>query len=398
MRSLMGRFAAVILGLAVVTVGIPGVAPRVATAAPRKPIREQLNDAARKHWDAAIALYQRANWDGAAAAFMQAYEISKNPRVLFNVGVTEKNRGRYARAIELFQQELAEGKGILTTDEEDEVHRVISGLEKYVASLEIEVSEPGADVLVDDQKVGVSPLKGPVRVQIGERRVKAIKAGFSEGYETVTVAGGATSKVSLKLAPLVKTSLVTITVVGPPSAIVKIDGREVGTAPYKGQVTVSPEPHLFSADATGYVPATQPAIVREGEALNLTLQLAEDQRKGKLVIRARPEGAVIEIDGRPVGSTSWEGPVDVGSHQIAVKKQGYYTWTYDVDVPKGAERKVSAQLNEDRNTSFVPWLIGTVLVVGAGAAAVYFITRPEDEQPVSGTLPPFTIGTPSLRW
>ncbi len=161
---------------------------------------------------------------------------------------------------------------------------------------------------------------------------------------------------------------------------------------------VSAEPHQFAAEAPGYVPATQSAVVREGEAINLTLQLSQEQQKGKLVVLAHPEGAAIEIDGKLVGASRWEGPVDVGTHQVVVKKQGHYAWSYDVDVPKGSERTVTATLNQDRNTSFVPWLIGTVLVVGASSVAVYFITRPKDEEPVKGSLPPFTVGTPSMRF
>ena len=224
------------------------------------------------------------------------------------------------------------------------------------------------------------------------------KVGFADARETIELKAGASGKVALKLSPTQKTSLVNISVVGPANAIVKIDGREVGTAPYKGQVNVSAEPHSFSAEANDYVPATQSAVVRDGEVLNLTLQLSQQQSKGKLLVVARPEGSTIEIDGKVMGSTRWEGPVDVGTHQIVVKKQGHYTWSYDVDVPKGAERSVTASLNEDRNTSFVPWLIGTVLVVGASTTAIYFITRPKDEEPVKGTLPPFAVGTPSLRF
>ena len=69
-----------------------------------------------------------------------------------------------------------------------------------------------------------------------------------------------------------------------------------------------------------------------------------------------------------------------------------------MDVPRGGERALSAQLNEDRNTSFLPWLIGTVLVVGASAAAIGFITSRPDEKPVNGSLPPFTVGTQGIRW
>lgn len=370
----------------------------LAQPAKKKTLREQLPPDAQKHWDTALALYQHSQWDGARTSFNAAYEASKNPRVLFNVAVCEKNLGRYARAIDVFKKELADGKGQLTPEEEAEVKVQIQGLEQFVAQLTIDVNESGAEIYVDESKVGTSPLPGPVSVQLGERHVRATKVGFAEARENIELRGGASGRVVLKLAPMTKTSLVNVSVIGPSNAVVKIDGKEVGSAPYKGQVGVSAEPHQFSAEAPGFVPATQSAMVRENEALNLTLQLSEEQQRGRLLVVARPEGATIEIDGKAVGASRWEGPVSVGTHQIAVRKQGYYAWSYDVDVPKGGERAVTASLNEDRNTSFVPWLIGTILVVGASTAAIYFVTRPKDEEPVKGSLPPFTVGTPSVRF
>ncbi|HSO39880.1 MAG TPA: PEGA domain-containing protein [Labilithrix sp.] len=370
----------------------------IAQPAKKKPLREQLPEDAKKHWDTAVALYQRGQWDGARTSFNAAFDASKNPRVLFNVAVCEKNLGRYARAIDVFKKELAEGKGQLSAEEETDVKAQIAGLEQFVASVTIDVSESGADVYVDDAKVGVSPLPGPVSVSVGERHIRVSKVGFADARETIELKAGASGKIALKLSATQKTSLVNVAVVGPPNAVVKIDGREVGAAPYKGQVNVSAEPHSFSAEANDYVTATQSAVVRDGEVLNLTLQLSQQQSKGKLIVAAKPEGSTIEIDGKVVGSTRWEGPVEVGTHQVVVKKQGHYTWSYDVEVPKGGERSLTASLNEDRNTSFVPWLIGTVLVVGASTTAIYFITKPKDEQPVKGTLAPFAVGTPAMRF
>lgn len=364
----------------------------------KKPLREQLNAEAQKHWDTAIALYTRNQWDGARTSFNAAYDASKNPRVLFNVAVCDKNLGRYARAIDVFKQELAEGKGQLDAAEEADVKAQIAGLEQFVAHVTVEVSEAGAEVWVDEQKVGVSPLPGPVSVSIGERRIRATKAGFAEARESVELKGGASRTVALKLSSTTKTSVVSINVVGPANAVVKIDGKEVGSAPYRGQVAVSAEPHQFSAEAPDYVPATQSAVVKDGEPLNLTLQLSQQQSMGKLLVVAKPEGSTIEIDGKVVGATRWEGPVSVGTHQVLVKKQGHYPWSYDVEVPKGGERSVSASLNEDRNTSFVPWLIGSIIIIGGSSVALYFITRPKDEEPVRGSLTPFTVGTPSVRF
>jgi hypothetical protein len=386
-----------LLGPSFLLVTETGAIAQPATAK-KKSLRDQLPPDAQKQWDSAISLYNHNQFDGARTSFNAAYELSKNPRVLFNVAVCEKNLGRFSKAIEVFDKELTEGKGQLAPDEEAEIRAQITGLERFVAQLTIDVNEPGADIYVDENKVGTSPLAAPVSVQVGERHVRVTKPGFADARESIEMKGGSSGRVQMKLIPSVKTSLVNVSVVGPANAVVKIDGKEVGPAPYRGQVLVSAEPHQFSAEAPGYVPATQSAVVRDNEALNLTLQLSQEQAKGKLVIITKPEGATIEIDGHPVGATKWEGPVDAGPHQIVARKQGHYPFSYDVDVPRGGERSVTAQLNEDRNNSFVPWLIGTVLVVGASSVAIYFITRPKDEEPVKGTLPPFTVGTPSVRF
>jgi len=367
----------------------------VAYAQARKPVRDQLPLEARGHWDAALALAAKKNWDGARTSFKAAYDLSKNPRVLFNVAVAEKELERYPAAIEALRRELAEGKGQLSPDEERDVQNLLAGFEKFVAQLTIDVSERDADVFVDDEKIDNAKLPGPVMVKLGTRRIRAVKSGFAEAVESVTLAGGASGKVSLKLSALVRTARVNVAVVGPANAIVKIDGKEVGPAPYAGQVPVTADPHQFSAEAPGYVPASQSALVKEGEVLNLTLQLAPDQEKGKLVVLAKPEGATIEIDGKFAGATKWEGPVDARTHQVVVKKVGYYTWTYDVEVPKGGERSVTASLNEDRNTSFVPWVIGTIVVGAALVVGIVLLATPPDEPVQRGTLTPFVLGTQS---
>lgn len=371
------------------------LAPSIAYAQPKRPksVAEMLSGQARTQFDLGVRLAERGQWSGARTAFNAAYEASKNPRVLFNVAIAERQMQRFAAAIDLFNRELTEGKGVLSPEEEKDIRAIIAGLESLIGSVVIEVSEPGADVYVDSDRVGQSPLPSALRFPIGKHNVRVSKSGFSDAIDAVEVKPRESAKLTMKLVPYVKTTLVTVNVVGAPNAVVKIDGREVGPAPYKGQVIVSAEPHQFTAEAPGYVATTQAAVVREGEPLSLTLAPAEEQKKGRLLVTAQPEGAVIEIDGQPRGATKWDGPLDVGIHQVVVKKQGFYTASYDVEVQKGRERPINATLNEDRNTSFVPWLIGTVVVIGASAAAVYFVTRPKDEEPVKGTLAPFAVGT-----
>ncbi len=374
--------------------------PQVAFAQSRKAktVREDLSGAARAKWDSAVALFTRGKFASAKADFLAAYDLSKDPRVLFNVAVCEKNLEHFAAAVDLFKRELSEGAGKLSVMETSEIHNIVAGLERFVATVTVNVSEPGAKVFVDGEEIGTAPLAAPIRVSSGDRLISARKTGFNEASKKITVTGGAATELSLKLESILRTSLVNVNVVGAPSAVVKVDDKDVGPAPFSGQVSISPDPHKFSAEAPGYVTAVQSSIVQEGQPLNITLSLSKEQEQGRLVVNAKPEGATIEVDGKVVGATHFEGPVEVGSHQITIKKSGYYTVTNDIAIAKGETRPFSLTLNEDRNVSFVPWVIGSIVVIGVGTVAAVFIFKPADQEKVVGSLPPGTVETRGFRF
>ena len=394
-----------------VALTVPTIAlsfPRTAAAQPKpaaKPVslRDSLPLEARGHWDAGVALAQRGAsgadpkaWGPARTSFYEAYKISKDPRVLFNVAVCEKNIGKYHSAFQTINTELEEGKGKLSAADVKEATDFQQGLEKFVVRINIDVDPKDAEVFINEDKIDLTK-PGPYLASVGENRVTGKKPGYADAVQKIELAGGTTGTATLKLSPLERTTIVNVAIVGPQRATVKLDGQEVGFAtpnqPFSAPVKVQDTPHQLSVESPGYAPSVQTIVVREGAPMYLTMQLAADQAKGKLSIAAKPEGATIEIDGTVVGATKWEGPVDAKTHQIAVKKTGYYTWTYEVDVPKGAERNVSATLNEDRNTSFVPWLIGTIVVGAAVVVGVVLLATPPDEKPKNGTLDPFTVGT-----
>jgi hypothetical protein len=395
------RTLAVVLSLSIVAPTFVVLEPTTAEAQPkRKPVRDQLPPDARPKWDAAVALFKAQQWDTARATFLSLYESTHNPRVLINAGVCEKNLQHYPAAIASFKRALDEGKSVLSADEIAEINTLIDGLKSFVAQAVVVVNEPDATVYVDDEKV-TGPLTGPLTLNSGARKFRATKPGFADATETADLRPDVVRTVTLKLSPLRKTARVKIAVTGPKSAEVFIGNKRVGatdaTGTYVGDVEISPEPIEFRVEAPDFVTARESRLLREGEATTLNIQMAEEAKKGKLIVVTNPADGVISIDGDIKGSSRWEGPVDTGRHTVTVKKQGYYQWNLDVDVPRNAERFVTASLNEDRNSNFVPWLIGTVLVVGGTVAAVALLAQPKDQEPVNGSLAPFTVGTPAWR-
>jgi hypothetical protein len=370
----------------------PGAAPAaVATQAQPLDVRSQLPDAARKAWDQAKQLAGASDFRGALVEFQRAYELSHNPRVLYNVGVTEKLLTHYARAVDAWEKEQVEGAGQLTAAELTELKNAVQIVQQFVTTIDVTASEPDATLSIDDYPVGKTPFAGSVRIDVGKRILKLTKEGFVEAVQTVDVASGVKTPVTFKLEPLNKTALVSVAVGGAPSATVFVDGRDMGPAPFKGEL--SAERHTIEARSPGYVTVGQTVDVQYKQPMSLVLALSAERHEGRLKITA-PEGASIAIDEKVVGSGTFDGVVSTtGGHQLVVSKPGFQTYSTEVFIADDQVREVNVPLNAEVKTSWVAWGVGTLLVVTGGIVAGYFVFQPSNPSPTAGTLPPFVTTT-----
>ena len=363
-------------------------------SAPKKnrPIRDELPVEAQHAWDDAKLLIELhpPEYGKALVKFQEAYDTSKNPRVLFNMALCERNLNHYARAAGRFRQELAEGQGKLTTQETQDIQATLAALERYISTIEITVNEADATVLVDGDKIGMSPLSGPQPIDIGSHKVTVDKSGFETKMLPVEVGTGVPARLTFALEPNLKTALVDVKITGAPGASVWIDGIERGPAPYRGKVSAGP--HEFQARAPGYLTAVQKMDVVYKQELNVTLPLSIERHEGKARIEAAPAGTTIEVDGRAVGTGTWEGAVKTGTHVISVRKPGFNTFSAEVYVADDATVDRHVTLLEEKG-SWVIWTIGTVVVLGGAVAAAVVVFSPRDQAPVVGTLDPGVVNT-----
>jgi hypothetical protein len=363
------------------------VAAQAAAAdAPPADVRAGLPEPARRAWDAAKQLAGASDYKGALVEFQRAYELSRDPRVLYNVGITEKLLTHYARAVDAWEKELQEAGSRLAPAEQQELKNAIAIVQQFVTTIDVTASEPDATFSIDDIPVGKTPFAGPVRIDVGKHVLKLSKDGFAEAVQTVDVASGQRTPVAFKIEPLNKTALVTVTVGGAAGATIFIDGRDVGPSPFKG--ALSADRHTIEARAPGYVTVGQTVDVQYRQPMNLVLTLSVERHEGRLHVVA-PEGASIAVDDHAVGYGTWEGVVSTtGGHQLVVRKPGYQTYATEVFVADDQVRDVDVPLNREVGTSWIAWGIGSLLVVTGGIVAGYFVFKPTDQSPYIGTLQP----------
>jgi hypothetical protein len=349
-------------------------------------VRSQLSDAGRHAWDAAKQLAGASDYKGALVEFQRAYEISHNPRVLYNVGVTEKLLTHYARAVDAWDKELHEGSGQLSSGEVQELKNAIAIVQQFVTLIDVTANESDATLFIDDIAVGKTPFSGPVRIDVGKRTLKLSKEGFVDAVRAVDVASGTRTPEAFKLEPVNKTALVTVTVGGAPSATILVDGRDVGPAPFKGELAA--DRHTIEARAPGYVTVGQTVDVQYKQPMSIVLTLSPERHEARLRVLA-PEGAEISVDERAVGTGLWDGVVSsTGGHQLVVRKPGFQTYSTEVFVADDQVREVNVPLNREVGTSWVAWGVGSLLVVTGGIVAGYFVFKPTEASPFIGDLPP----------
>jgi hypothetical protein len=154
---------------------------------------------AARHFQRGVTLYGEADYRAALVEFKRAYALVPNAAVLYNIGETEYQLQDYAGALTTFKRYLFEAGP--TEGHRPEVESNVEVLRTRVGHLSVQTVPPGADVSIDDQAIGKTPLAEPAFVSIGHRRVVAAMPGRPAVTRYVDVAAEDNLSVTLTLPP-----------------------------------------------------------------------------------------------------------------------------------------------------------------------------------------------------
>jgi hypothetical protein len=152
---------------------------------------------AAKHFERGVALYREMDYAGALVEFKRANALASNPTVLYNIGQAQYQLQDYAGALTTFNRYLTESSP--SDGHRADVESTIEVLRTRVGHVSITTVPAGADIAVDDQPVGRTPLDERVLVSVGRRKVTATLAGHLPASRYVEVAADDNVSVNLEL-------------------------------------------------------------------------------------------------------------------------------------------------------------------------------------------------------
>lgn len=173
--------------------------PVVAQDANAQPNPEARAEAS-AHFRRGVELFQEQAHRAALVEFQRAYEIAPDYRLQYNIGQTKLLLQDYLGAAQSYDAYLTGGGAAIPPDRRTQVEAALAAMQERVGRLSIAVNRDGAEVFVDDQRVGHSPLPHAMLVNVGRHRVSARAPDGATEAQFVDVAGGDLAEASLTLA------------------------------------------------------------------------------------------------------------------------------------------------------------------------------------------------------
>jgi hypothetical protein len=243
-----------------------------------------------------------------------------------------------------------------------------------LATLTVASTPSAADIYIDGQLVGRTPLNRSFAA--GSRELLVEMDGYRVFQDSVVLSGGESTGVNVTLSELTGNIRITSE---PPGAAITVDGAATG------QVT----PATFEAlSVNRSVPvrlslAGFPDVgfqVRVQADTTIEVARSMGTRRTTLQVSSTPPGALVFLDGTPVGTTPHAlNDVTYGTHSLRIVQDGFEEWSRQVQVPVAGDR-LDAVLDREAPGvvmfSIQPY--GDVIIDGrrvAQSSTFYAVTR-----------------------
>ncbi|HEX8789994.1 MAG TPA: PEGA domain-containing protein [Polyangiaceae bacterium] len=278
-----------------------------------------------------------------AAAGDDAAQVEQ-AKMLFNAGAQAYEAGRFATAVQAFQQAYAIAPRPAILFSMAQAERKSYYVDKRPQDLRNAITHYHAYL----DQVPTGGRRGDAADALAELEPIAARLSPAEG------AGPATPPAEQKTRLMVTSQT--------SGAKAALDGGTPEDVPLIEEVT--PGKHHVRIWADGYFDEERDAIAAQGSMAALDVPLRE---KPALLSVTLDRSASISVDGRPVATTPLAQPLEVpsGTHVVTITKNGYKAFSREVTLAHGGSATIAAKLETSGQRTAAWIVLGT-----AGAAAI----------------------------
>jgi len=205
------------------------------------------------------------------------------------------------------------------------------------ANVRLESLPAGADVFVDDELAGQTPLT--TEILQGEHNLRIKLAGYKDWRKAIRVM--ANEAQTIADITLETADAVVQIVTSPAQANVTVNGEYQGQTPLEVALTpgTTATIRLFRQ---GYAQAVQTIDAKSGD--NRTLRIELKPELATVRILADPEDAEVYIDGRLIGRANQTVELSTTQHTVEIRKPGYIDYKTTITPRPGIAQQVTASL------------------------------------------------------
>jgi hypothetical protein len=185
------------------------------------------------------------------------------------MAVCEKGQRHYAKVVALTQKYLAAAGELLSAEDRTEAKELLAAIESFTVELTLTVNEAGAEVFIDGEHIGTSPLAGPSIVDIGTREINVEKPGFKAFRGSVPVGGQKQASLNVTLLPELHQGELSVTV--KQGGVITIDGKAVGRDHFAGKLKSGG--HTLRVEAPGMLAYQSEVVVQDEERRGIDVVL-----------------------------------------------------------------------------------------------------------------------------
>jgi len=199
-----------------------------------------------------------------------------------------------------------------------------------VGTLEITSIPDGAEVFIDEEKKGTTPLN--LELAVGTHALSLVHPNYEQKQENIRIETGQTLAKEYLLDQ--KTGYALEVTSEPSGARVYIDGTYRGTTPVRNlELTASTGTMRVRKDGYGYKDVRLD-LTSGPNRQHVTLE----QQTFRLTLNSEPAGALVYLGGRELGATPVTRTLSAGTYKIRIAKEGYQSQEVTIHLDKDLEQ------------------------------------------------------------